>query len=444
MDVNAAATLPGLERIVAADFSERSYWAGDAAPALPPAELPETADVVVIGSGYTGLSTALQLARGGRSVTLLEAEEPGHGCSTRNGGQVSSGMKPSLDGLTKRYGEARARAILGTGIEAHRFLGEFIAREAIDCAYAPVCGHFLGAHRPDRYEELAGYVAEQAKLGVEAHMVPKAEQAAYSAGFDVHGGVFLPNWSSIDPGRYQRGLLARAIEAGVAIHAHSRADAVREEGGAVLVTTGGREIRARDVVIGVDGYTDFGRGGALGWIRRHTIPIGSFVMVSETLDPATIDQLFPRRSMLYDTRKKVSYARPTPDGRRILFGTRVSLDERAPMASLPRAYANMLRAFPALAGTRIHRAWFGKVGYTFDELPHIGSRGRVHYATGYCGTGIAMATYLGTRLADRLLGREAPTGLDTEKLRTAPFYTGRPWFLGPLFAWYGFKDERPH
>jgi glycine/D-amino acid oxidase-like deaminating enzyme len=405
---------------------------------------PGRTDVVVIGSGYTGLAAALGLARGGRRVLLLEAREFGHGCSTRNGGQVSSGMKPSLAALTKRYGEARAKAVLGTGVAAHRFLGDFLTREGLACDYEPAVGHFIGAHRSDCYEELAGYVAEQNALGVAAHMVPKAEQRAYSEGFAAHGGVFLPGWSSIHPGKYQRKLFALAAAAGVEMLAHTPATSVEESGGEALVRSGRAMIRARDVVVGVDGYTSFGRGEAFGWIRRQTIPIGSFVMVTEPLDTATIQRLIQLRSMLYDTRKRMSHTRPTPDGQRILFGTRVSLDESQPRLSLPAAYANMVRFFPELDGTRISRLWFGKVGYTFDELPHIGSRGRVHFGTGYCGTGIAMATYLGRALAGRILGERAPTGLDSEPLRTAPLYTGAPWFLPALLAWYGCKDKWPH
>jgi glycine/D-amino acid oxidase-like deaminating enzyme len=425
---------------VSSDFKQAPVWR-DGLPAqdLGAPGLADRADVLVVGAGFTGLVTALNLARGGREVLVVDAEEPGHGCSTRNGGQVSSEMKPDLDAYEKKHGPEAARRVLGTGVHAHRFLRSFIAAEGLDCDYA-VCGHFIGAHREDRVRTLAGFAAIQRRLGVEVDDVSRADQHAFVGSDHFHGGISLPDWSSIHPGRYHAELLRLALAAGVRVVPHARVDDIADEGAGVRVKIGARTIVARDVVIGTDGYT----GRQLGWFDRRMVSVASFVMATEPLDPARLARLYPRASMVYDTRKNVSYHRPSPDGRRVIFGSVVPVKQGDPLASLPRARSNMLRVFPDLADVKISHAWFGMVGATFDHLPHIGSKGRVHYAMGYNGTGIAMSTYLGTRLARRMLGApDADTGLDGLTFQTRPFYRGKTWFIRPLLAVRDLKDRLP-
>lgn len=148
-------------------FSDTPLWRAEMdLPQVPSASVEPREDVLVVGSGFTGLHTALHLARGGRQVVVCDAGEIGWGCSTRNGGQVSSEMKPDLDDFIAKHGEDRARRILSTGIEAHRHLRRFIADEGISCNYS-VCGHFIGAHRADRMEGLRQFLRQNARLGVE-------------------------------------------------------------------------------------------------------------------------------------------------------------------------------------------------------------------------------------------------------------------------------------
>src|SRR5690242_19660811 len=120
------------------------YWWEHARPAdVETPALPAHADVAVIGAGYTGLSAALTLARAGRSVIVFDAETPGIGASSRNGGMLGSSLKPSLDTLTRRYGRAQALAVLAEAKEAYAFLPRFLAEEQIDCDYAET-GGFTG------------------------------------------------------------------------------------------------------------------------------------------------------------------------------------------------------------------------------------------------------------------------------------------------------------
>jgi hypothetical protein len=147
--------------IFTADFKGQPYWWDEVPrPDLGVVDPPAKAEVVVIGSGYTGLNAALQTARGGRHTVVLDAEAAGFGCSTRNGGQISTSVKPSFAALAKRFGPERATAIIKDGQQSLSWLGSFVAEERIDCDFG-VVGRFHAAHTPGQYEALARTVENQ-------------------------------------------------------------------------------------------------------------------------------------------------------------------------------------------------------------------------------------------------------------------------------------------
>jgi glycine/D-amino acid oxidase-like deaminating enzyme len=178
------------------------------------------------------------------------------------------------------------------------------------------------------------------------------------------------------------------------------------------------------------------------WQRRRLIPIGSYMIATEPLPETLIDRLIPNGHVVSDTRKVVYYYRASPDRRRILFGGRVSHHETDPRVSGPLLHAEMARIFPELSEVRISHSWLGFVAYSFDELAHIGVHDGIHYAAGYCGSGVSMASYLGMRCGQRVLGmKEARTGFDDIGFPTRPFYDGKPWFLAPMVAFYRWRDR---
>jgi len=415
------------------------WWDRVPRPGSDAKTLPERADVVVIGSGYTGLHAALQTARAGHDTLVVDAEDAGWGCSTRNGGQISTSVKPAFDVLARRHGEERARAILRDGQRSLAWVGEFVGAERIDCDFR-VVGRFHAAHNATEFAGLARRVAGQPKgLEVATQVVPRAEQRA-ELGTDAYwGGVVFLQHASIDPARYHQGLLERVLAAGA--HAVGRCEATGIEGGkdGYVVHTARGTVRARDVVVATNGYT----GRLTPWLRRRVIPIGSYMIATEPLPEALMARLMPKDRIVSDTRKVVFYYRASPDGRRILFGGRVSTNETDPRVSGPRLHAEMVKLFPETAAVRVSHSWCGFVAYTFDELMHIGRHDGIHYAMGYCGSGVGMASYLGMRLGLQVLGRkEGATALDGLAFQTRPFYTGRPWFLAPSVRFYQWRDRQ--
>jgi glycine/D-amino acid oxidase-like deaminating enzyme len=421
------------------DFKPAPYWWDYVPrPTLPTVDLPREVDVAIVGSGYTGLNAALQTARGGRTTLVFDAEDAGWGCSTRNGGQISVSIKPGYEELARRYGPERGYAVLKEGHQSLAWMARLVAEENIDCDFR-ICGRFHAAHTPAQYEALGRRIDSQPKgLETPAVMVPRAEQRSELGTDAYYGGAVYTRHASIDPGRYHEGLLVRVMGAGATVAARTPVTGIERDGTGYRVTTARGAVKARDVVIATNGYT----GTITPWLRRRVIPIGSYVIATEELPESLMAQLMPKARIVSDTRKVVYYYRPSPDRRRILFGGRVSFSETDPRVSGPKLHAELVRLFPELAGTRVSHSWCGFVAYTFDELMHAGRHDGMYYAMGYCGAGVGMASYLGMRLGQQVLGmEEGKTAFDELPFPTRPFYTGNPWFLAPSVLYYRWRDS---
>jgi len=426
------------QQIFTDDYKDRPYWWDvSPAPEAPEHDLPSRTEVAIVGGGYTGSCAAIATARGGRETLVLDAEQPGWGCSSRNGGQISNTLKPSLSSLTRKYGADLALKILQEGMRSTEFLRDFIGQEEIDCDYRPN-GKFFAAHNPAQYEAMARKYANQTKgLEVEAHMTPRADQRSEIGSDAYYGGVVLPQNAALDPAKLQNGLVDRARAAGARFVSHCRVESIRREGKGFRLQTAKGPVFADDVIIATSGYT----GAATPWLRRRVIPIGSYVIATEELPSETVREMFPHDRIVTDSRKVVYYYRASPDGRRVLFGGRVSLKETDARASAPLLRKELISLFPQIGDVRISHSWMGFVDFTFDSMPHVGKHDGMYYAMGYCGSGIATATYLGMKAGLKVLGSpEGDTPLDKTRFSTRPFYTGNPWFLSQSIRYYRWRD----
>jgi glycine/D-amino acid oxidase-like deaminating enzyme len=430
-----------MSELFAPGFKAEPYWWDDAPrPSKSDAGLPRDVDVLVVGAGYTGLMAARETTRGGRSTLVIDAESAGWGCSSRNGGQVSTSIKPSFTALSGKHNEQIAFGIRREGMQALDYIDDLIRTENIDCGWARV-GRYHAAHNPKQYEALAAFHKNQPKgLEVPMEMVPRAEQHREIPTDRYYGGAVYPRHAKLHPGKYHLALLRLAREAGAQVVDHCPATAIQRDGARFRVQTAKGEISARNVVIATNGYS----GPLSPWHRRRVIPIGSYIIATEPKPAEEMRRLIVNDRMVSDTRRVVFYYRLSPDHRSILFGGRVAYMESNPLVSAPKLHACLTEILPSLKQTRISHSWMGFVAYTFDTLPHLGVQDGLHYAMGYCGSGVSLATYFGMRVGQQVLGKaEGKTALDNVAFQTRPLYTGNPWFLAPSVWWYRLLDKMP-
>jgi glycine/D-amino acid oxidase-like deaminating enzyme len=409
-------------------------------PRPPNAALPARVDVAVVGAGYTGLVAARHLARSGASVVVLDREHAGWGASSRNGGQVLTGMKLEPAALVARFGEAGARRLFDVSLDAIDALERLVAEEAIACDFQRT-GHLQAAAKPSHF---LAFRDEQALLARvfnhRVEVVSRAEQRT-ELGTDAYHGLLVDERSAaLNPAKYAAGLASAARRAGAAIAEHTAVDSFSRDSTAKrwTVATSSGAIDAGDVLLATNGYTN----GAAPALRRRLVPVGSYIIATEPLAAADAAALLPRRRMAFDSKNFLYYWRLTAD-RRLLFGGRAEFGEPSP-ESTRRAAAilgdALARVFPQLASAGIEYAWGGHVAFTRDQMPRAGRLDGAYYAGGYCGHGVAMATCLGTLVARRMAGETIEHPLFDDHFAAIPFYSGDPWFLPVVGAFYRVKD----
>jgi glycine/D-amino acid oxidase-like deaminating enzyme len=418
-----------------------SYWL-DTAPDGPDytsTPLPDRVDAAIVGGGLTGLSAAFHLRQKGASVALLEAERLGWGASGRNGGMCTTGLAISLPGAMDRYGFERASRMYLAYDEAINLVERLVRDEGIDCDFART-GKLNLAAKPAHYERFAKtHEILKERLGHETLLVPR-ERIRTEIGSDYyHGALADPRGAGLHVGKFVRGLATAAARVGASLHEAARVTAIRPApGGGHAVRTVRGEVRAKHVLVATDGYTD----RAVPRYQRRVVPVGSFIVATEPLEPALVDELMPTRRMASDSKNLVYYFRITPDNR-MLFGGRAQFTLSNPESDKRSAgilQKGMIEVFPQLTGRRIDYAWGGLVGMTLDRMPHAGEHRGIHYSLGYNGHGVQMATYMGRQMAEVMDGHPEANPWRDLRFQAVPFHFGPPWFLPLADVYYRLRD----
>jgi glycine/D-amino acid oxidase-like deaminating enzyme len=377
-----------------------------------------SADVAVVGGGLTGLSTALSLAEGGVDVVVLEAHEPGWGASGRNGGQVNPGLKHDPDRIEAEFGADLGSRMVAMSGNAPNVVFDLIRRYQISCE-ALQSGTLRAAftHRSADAVCLTARQCEQRAMPVEmlqgnAMAGATGTRRYLCAMLDRRGG-------KLNPLGYARGLAQAAMQAGVVVHGSTPVSRMHRNAGAWHLVTPSGTVRAKQVVLATNGYTD----GLWPGLARSIVPIFSAIAATEPLPPDLAAGVMPSQSVLYEAESITVYYR-LDQGCRLLMGGRSALREIASPAELPHLMRYARCLWPQLAAVRWTHGWSGQLAITPDHYPHVHEPAPgVMACLGYNGRGVAMATAMGPQIARRILGGSAATiDMPVTTMRQIPFH----------------------
>lgn len=404
-------------------------------------------DVAIIGGGFTGVSAALTLAKANKKVVLFDQGPIGFGASTRNGGQIGSGnQKIPIEKLEARFGVPKAKALLNEGVQMLTSLKQLIEVEKIDCDLQEV-GRFRGAIRPEHYDAMAREMETLNKrTHVEFEMIPRAEQHHEVNTDFYHGGYLLPGDGLVHPGKLHHGIAQAAQAAGAILQANTPVTRIKKSSDGFDVSTSLGTLISKNVILATNGY-----GGNTGLeTEKRIVPVGSAIIATEEMSTERVKNLLPNLRAYGNSANAFHYFRPSPDGKRILWGGRVGRwgdhviqgEKQKSWQAFQHLRNDMLKVFPELSTTQIEFCWSGLIGYSFDDMPHIGTTEEgVHFACGYCGTGVTRSVYLGSKIAERIVDQQAGKSLFGETpLPSHPFQALAPRMVPVVERWYRLRD----
>ena len=415
------------------DFKAEPFWWEAYRPqALPEMALPREARVVIVGAGYAGLSAGLELAKLGLDCIILDANEPGFGASTRNGGMVSGGVNVGKRYMSKPMPADEAAPFLADAADAFTLIEELITVEKIDCGWTRA-GYFLGAWCKSHYDDMAKKVEHlNAAAKSDCYLVPQERQREEIGSDYYRGGMVVGRAAHIHPALFFRGLLGLCQSHGVKIASKTSVTKLTQTATGWSIETPRGTVNAGDVIIATNGYT----GDVTPQLKRRVVPVGSYIIATEELPSNLAASLSPKNRSIADTRRVLTYYRMAPDKKRLIFGGRAKFGHTDPVDTAPILYEFMTDRYPQLKGVKITHAWTGNVAFTMDEMPHMGKFDNLHYALGCNGSGIAMMTFLGQQTARKVAGKSNRVcAFDRPEFPDHPLYNGSTWFL-PLVGRY--------
>ncbi|ANI18123.1 FAD-dependent oxidoreductase [Pseudomonas citronellolis] len=435
--MNARVRLP-----VHTDQHAPSYYAATLNRRIqcPPLAGEEVADVCIIGGGFSGLNTAIELAGRGFSVVLLEARKIGWGASGRNGGQLIRGVGHGVEQFEPVIGKDGVRQLKLMGLEAVQIVRQRVEKYGIDCDLT--WGYCDLANKASDVEGFREDYEELKSLGYthELRLVPQEEMRSIVGADCYVGGMVDMGSGHLHPLNLALGEAAAAQSLGVRLFEDSQVTHI-DYGAEVRVRTAKGSVRAKTLVIGCNAY----QNGLNHYLDGKVLPAGSYVIATEPLPADLAHELLPQNMAVCDQRVALDYYRLSADNR-LLFGGACHYSGRDPADIAAYMRPKMLKVFPHLADVRIDYQWGGMIGIGANRLPQIGrlpGQPNVYFAQAYAGHGVNATHLAGKLLAEAIAGQQ---GSGFELFAKVPHVTfpGGKLLRSPLLAlgmaWYRFKE----
>lgn len=379
-----------------------SLWHTTCQENLPSSVLTEevSADVVIIGGGYTGCAAALKAAELGASVRLIEAESFGHGGSGRNVGLVNAGLWLPPEDINARVGKSAGSQLSEKLGKAPDLVYGLIDTYGIRCE-AVRNGTLHCAHAPSGMKDLQNRATQLQAIGAPVQLLDKAEAQRRVGSENVHGALFDPRAGTIQPLSYARGLARAAVDAGARLHDQSPAKKISKTNGTWAVDTPKGAIRAKYLIMATNGYAQ----PVQGYSAPAIVPVHYFQGATDPLPPALREKLLPSLEGCWDSAMVMSSWRMDQQGR-LVIGAMGALDHFGGAIHqnwLARKLASM---FPALAHAELKHLWFGRIAMTGEYLPKIQRLEDGYASFGYSGRGIGPGTLFGIQMAQALVSQD--------------------------------------
>ncbi|MCF3933261.1 FAD-binding oxidoreductase [Acuticoccus sp. M5D2P5] len=399
-------------------------------------------DTLIIGAGFTGLSTARDLLAKGAECLVVDGKDVAFGASGRSGGFAVPRYKANYSTLAKTFGNAMAVHLFREVVGATDAIAQTVETFKIDCSYQRN-GHVTPAHSPGALEGIEADVAFLKAHAEDdgAHILDR-KATAEALGTEVYFGAYVDGRGGcLHPYDYTRGLASGLADRGVPISVGTSVTRLQRDGDRWIAETNKGRIRARCIVIATNGYSLPLRGA--GTLHRRIVPVSSSVVATRPLDLNESRKTLPSLLPVTDTRRLVNYFRMLPNGQ-LVFGGRGDITGRR---DDPDAYkmieGHLATTFPHLAGIDIQERWSGFVAVTLDGFPHAGALDdNLFYAIGYGGRGVALTSLMGSRLAKMALGEPIPSDpMGDQGFTPVPFHAFRRTGMRIMAKYYQFRDR---
>lgn len=402
--------------------------------------LPATADVVVIGGGFTGISAALNLARSGINVVVLEAAQVMSQASGRNGGHCNTGVAQNFSALVASHGVEQASRYYRAFASAVDYVQQLVTSEQIDCDFRR-CGKLKLASKASHLPALkAACEMMRRHVDPDVELLGADDVRREIDSTEFHGGLLQQHGGQMHMGKFGVGLANAAVRSGAKIYPHTPVIGLtRLNGYRHRVSTASGEIIAEKVLMA----TGCSNIGPFDWFQRRIIPVGSFVVVTAPLEAELLQQLLPNNRTYVTSLNLGNYIRTTRDNR-LVFGGRARFAISNPTSDARSGevlQAGMKKMFPALTAPAIDYCWGGLVDMTADRLPHAGEHEGVFYSLGYSGHGTQMSVWMGRVMADLIAEKANENPWQRASWPAVPGYFGKPWFLPVAGLYYKAMDR---